>query len=89
MSLRQLIQVQRHLMDASRNLAFTLWCSYSTDVNPNWNVQIHNCRAFLNDYDMFLEREINGILQFLMTAVQHLLVFHPFGSDWLAEVEQV
>ena len=25
MSLRQLIQVQRHLMDASRNLAFTLW----------------------------------------------------------------
>jgi len=40
---------------------------------------------FLHDYDMFLEREI----QFLMTAVQHLLVFHPFGSDWLAEVEQV
>ena len=46
MSLRQLIQVQRHLMDASRNLAFTLWCSYSTEVNPNWNVQIHNCHAF-------------------------------------------
>ena len=40
-ALRELVQTQGMLLDATRDLAIQMWCSFYTTVSPNWIVQIH------------------------------------------------
>jgi hypothetical protein len=68
-NLRQLVQSQRNLLDTTRDIAFTLWCSYDASVTPNWIVQLHNYQQFLYQYDGFLCNEINQVTEFLSVGL--------------------